>query len=151
MSFNWVKRVDWPKILLAALIYFVLAFIIRQAEAILTMNYYTDPQYFGVWSKLMMPKAGPPELSFHLTSALFTFLTGIALALFYEFIKDTLPKNKWKRGMYFGDIVVVLGLVFFALPTLLLVNLPLSLQAVWFMTSALVFYLGSAVFVKVLK
>ncbi len=41
----------------------ILAQIVHTLESILTMGYYTDPAYFQVWSKVMMPAAGPPPAS----------------------------------------------------------------------------------------
>ena len=47
-------------ILCGALAYTVILFIVHMAGAIVDMGYYLMPDYFAVWSKIMMPVPGPP-------------------------------------------------------------------------------------------
>ena len=68
---KWIAKIDLKKVLLASLAYTIVAMIIRQIEAVLTMRYYLMPEYFGVWSQVMMPTAGPPPPSFFTTSTSF--------------------------------------------------------------------------------
>ena len=145
------NKIHWKKILTAGCIYSIIAFIVHQIEAVLTMNYYLMPEYFGVWSKVMMPKAGPPPTSFFITSVLFSLATGVVLAVFYEYIKSLLPKDKWQRTVCFTKIVVRLSFVFFSLPTYLLFNLPFMLLVWWFISSVVIYFLAAIVFVRVLK
>jgi len=145
------KKINWKKVLTAGFVYLIIAFIIRQVEAILTMNYYTMPEYFGVWSKVMMPKAGPPPPSFFITSLLFSFLTGVGLAVFYDWIKSLLPKDKWSRIFCFTCLITGLSFIFFSLTAFLLFNLPFMLLVWWFVSSVIIFFLTAMVFVRVLK
>lgn len=145
------NKISWQKIVAAGFIYVVIATIIRQIEVALTMNYYTDPQYFGVWSKLMMPKAGPPPAEFFLLSLSFTFITGVVLAVFYEFIKSLLPQDFWKKAIWFSKINIILTLVFSFLPLYLLINLPLQLLLIWFVTGSLTLVIYAAVLGRIMK
>ena len=145
------KKIQWKKVLTAGFAYLVIAFVVRQAEVVLTMKYYLMPEYFGVWSKLMMPKAGPPPTSFFITSILFSYITGVGLAAFYDYIKSLLSKDKWPKVFCFTKIVVGLSFVLFSLPTYLLFNLPFMLLIWWFVSSVVVFFLTAVFFVKVLK
>jgi hypothetical protein len=148
---EFFKKIQWKKVLTAGFIYLIIAFIIRQVEAVLTMNYYLMPEYFGVWSKLMMPKAGAPPTSFFLTSILFSFITGVGLAIFYDCIKTLLPKDKWQRILCFTCLITGLSFLFFSLTAFLLFNLPFMLLVWWFISSVVIFFLTAAVFVRILK
>lgn len=145
------KKIRWGKVLVAGFLFLIIATVIRQIEAILTMRYYLIPEYFGVWSRAMMPKAGPPPTSFYLTSWVFSFITGVVLAGFYDLAKDFLGKTCCNKTCGFTCIMVALSLVFFSLPAYLLFNLPLVLLMSWFISSVIVFYLVAVVFGKVLR
>ncbi|MCL5438633.1 MAG: hypothetical protein M1268_01445 [Patescibacteria group bacterium] len=147
----WLKRNRWDKVFIAAILYTVIAMLARQVEAILTIDYYKMPDYFGVWSKTMMPNAGPPPASFLGISLLFTFIGGLVLAIFYNYIKGLLPEKLLKRAFSYTEIVVVLILVLSYFPMYMLFNLPFTLLVIWFITTFVVIFLGSIVFVKLLK
>jgi len=145
------KKIRWGKVVLAALLYLVIATVVHQIETALTMRYYLMPEYFGVWSKVMMPKAGPPPTGFFLTSLVFSFIGGLVLASFYDLAKDFLGKSCCSKTCGFVCWTVALSLVFFSLPAYLLLNLPLMLLVVWFISGAVILYLAALVFGKVLK
>jgi hypothetical protein len=147
----WIKEISWKRVTLATLIFGVISFVIRQIEAILTMKYYFMPQYFGVWSKLMMPVAGPPPASFMITSFIFTLITGVSVSLIYYYLKDHLPKETHKRIFYFADLMIGTSFVFFTLPTYLMFNVPVGLLVSWFISSFIILTLGSWVMVKIIK
>jgi len=157
---NWIKKISWPKVLLCALIYTVVATVIHQIEAVFTMSYYTMPEFFGVWSKLMMPaspaslggpSAGPPPASFMVTSVILTFVSGISLALVYYYLRDILPKDAKRRVLFFADLMIALSFIFFTLPAYLLFNLPLALLVSWFISSFVILCAASFTFVKILR
>lgn len=149
--FDGIKKLQWQKIFISGFIFLIIAAIVRQLEVILTMRYYQMPEFFGVWSKLMMPSVGPPPASFLFTSLLFSFLTGVTLAGFYDFVKSLLPKNKTQRIFCFTELVIIISFVLFSLPVYLLFNLPVELLVTWFISSVIIFLLSAAVFVKLLK
>ena len=148
---KWIKNIYWRKVLLTGFLYTVIAFVLHQLEVIITMKYYLMPEYFGLWSKLMMPKAGPPPLEFFITSLVFTFVTGVSLALVYYYVRDLLPKDFKKRVFYFADLMIATSFIFFTLPTYLLFNVPGGLLIIWFMTSFIILLASSFVFVKLIK
>jgi len=151
MSSQCFKDMPWRKVFLAAFFYLLIAFVIRQIEAFSTMKYYVMPEYWGVWSKVMMPTAGPPPASFHLLSAIFTFLTGLVLAYFFLVTQKLLGKSFWSKVGSFTAAFAVLSLVFSFLPMYLLINLPWVLLVVWFLTGVLTVFLGTLVFGKLFK
>jgi hypothetical protein len=155
-----IQGVRWKKVVLGGFISLVIAIVIRQIEAMLTMDYYKMPELFGVWSKLMMPETGlpgtemvqgPPGAEFFLVSILSAFLSGVTLAALYEIIKDKLETGTWKRALNFTCFTVWLGIIFFTLPTILLINLPLELLGIWLISTAIILFLSSLVFGKILK
>ena len=151
MCFETFKKIHWKNVLFAALIYLVIAYVIRQIEVIITMPFYFDPNYLSVWSTLMMPEPGPPPLSFTLISIVFTFTTGLVLAALWAALKDFLPKQFWAKVLAYTDIVVALMLVLSFLPMVLLINLPLLLIFSWFITGILTTFVGALIFAKMLK
>jgi hypothetical protein len=147
----WIKELKYGKVLLASVIFTVISFVIHNVEAMIDMRYYVMPQYFGVWSKLMMPSAGPPPPSFMIISLIFTFITGVSLTLIYYYLKDHLPVEKKRRVLYFADLMLGTYLVFFTLPTYLMFNVPGGLLVSWFISTFIILTAGSWVFVKIIK
>lgn len=141
----------WGKIFLVSFLLLVVEMVIRNIEAVATMNFYLDPQYFSVWSKAMMPKEGPPPAEFFVLSAAFTLLSAMVLACVYECIKSSLEKDYWKRVLGFTKLMAGLTLVFAYLPMYLMINLPVALLISWFLTSVLITFIGAMMFVKILK
>jgi hypothetical protein len=147
----WIREISWKKIILSSLTFTAIAFVIRQVEAVLIMNYYKTPELFGLWSKVMMPKAGPPPVSFIITSLIFTFATGVSLALIYYYLKDHLPKDNKKRVFYFADLMIGTSFVFFTLPVYLMFNVPLGLLVNWFVSTFIILTMASWILVKIIK
>ena len=147
----WIKEFNYKKMFLASVIFTVISFVIHNVEAIIDMKYYVSPQYFGVWSKLMMPSNGPPPPAFMITSLIFTFITGISVTLIYYYLKDHLPVEKKKRIFYFADLMIATYFVFFTLPTYLMFNVPVGLLVSWFISTFIIVLSASWVLVKIVK
>lgn len=150
-NLKWAKKINFGKLLLVAGIYTVVAIIIRQIEAVLTMKYYMMPEYFGVWSKIMMPTVGPPPIDFFLSSAVITFATGLSITIIYYYMRDILPKDPKTRTFYFADILIGTSFVFFTLPVYLLFDVPWQLLVSWFVTTFIILLIGSYTIVKIIK
>ena len=144
-------KIRWGKIILVSIILLVIQMVIMNIEAFFDMKYYIMPQYFTVWSGLMMPNAGPPPIEFFIMSSLFSFLSALVLACVYECFKGSLEKKFWSRVLGYTKLMALLSLIFAYLPMYLMINLPLGLIASWFISGILVIFLGTIVFVKVLK
>lgn len=144
-------KIKWDKVILSGLIFTAIAMLVRQIEAMLTLSYYQMPEYFGVWSQVMMPEIGPPPAGFMVTSLLFSLFSGCSLAVFYELVKPLLARNALRGALTFTKIVFGLSLVFFTLPVYLLFNVPMGLLIWWLASSAVIFFLSAMVFAKILK
>jgi len=141
----------WLKVVLAAIAFAVISVVINTAFSIATMSYYTDPAYFAVWSKLMMPTAGPPPMSFFVYSIVFSFITGLIFAGVYTKVSSVIKGSGAEKGLRYGiGLFLVTGIPFF-LTTLLLINIPLVLSIVWLIGSLIVYLIGGIAIAKIVK
>lgn len=147
----WIQKINWGKTFLVAVIYTVIAYVVHMIEAMLTLKYYMDPQYAGLWSKIMMPTAGPPPMEFTVMSLVFSLVTGISIVLIYYYLRDHLPPLGFRRAFYFADILVATGFLFFTLPAYLMFNVPVGILVSWFISSFIILTAGSWVIVKIIK
>ncbi|MFH1210949.1 MAG: hypothetical protein V1645_03455 [archaeon] len=146
MKFS-IWKVFWAGVLFA-----FLSQIIHTLGSWLTMGYYTNPAYFSVWSKIMMPNAGPPPASFYLYSILFGVVGGIFVALVYGVVKNSVPgKTVARKGLNFGVLAFLIGGVSGFLMMLLLINLPAALVLYWAFESLVIYLLGGMVIAWVMR
>jgi hypothetical protein len=153
------SNLSWPtsdfmktwKIIVAGIVFAIIAEVINTLVAFATMNFYTDPTYFEVWSKIMMPTAGPPTAEFYYYSIAFSIITGIIYAIVYEIIKKSMLGNTViKRGLYFGFLLFLIGAPGF-LTMYLLINLPALLVVYWTISSLIVDLIFGTVVAKLSK
>ncbi|MCX6732713.1 MAG: hypothetical protein NTV98_04190 [Candidatus Roizmanbacteria bacterium] len=150
-TIKWLTKINWGKVFIVGIIYTVVATLIHQLEAMISLKYYMMPEYFAVWSRTMMPIAGPPPMDFFVKSTIMTITSGISLALVYCYIRDMLPKNIKERVLLFADLLAGLQFIFFILPVYLLFNLPIGLLINWFISGFLILVITSYLCVKILK
>jgi len=155
---KWISKISWGKLVLSGSLYAIFSIIVRQIEALITMRYYQMPEFFGVWSKAMMPASpagrpsfGPPPLQFFISSSVMTLASGIMLGLVYYYVRDLLPSGFQKRVFFFADLMIGFEFIFFTLPVYLLFNVPLELLVSWFISGFIILLFASFVFVKILK
>jgi hypothetical protein len=123
---------DVIRVILAGLVFTVIAFVINNVFAMLTMNYYMMPEYFSVWSKIMMPSAGPPPASFMYLSFALNFIVGMLFAAVYMTIQKVFDNESIvKKGMTFGVFAFLLGVLPGTIGMYLMINLPVGLLAWW--------------------
>jgi hypothetical protein len=140
------------KLLLAAILFTIISEVIHTAESFFTMSFYTDSNYFAVWSKIMMPTVGPPSTSFYVYSIIFTFISGLIFAFVFTKVKNVIKANVWwKIGKRFGIGVWLVASIPWALTTYLLINLPPMLLVYWSISSLIVYVLAGIAIAKILK
>ena len=140
------------KIFLCGIIFAVIAWVIHTIESILSMSFYTDPNYFSVWSKLMMPTAGPPPASFMVYSLLFSFIGGVLFALVYDVVKNSIKeKTTLDTGAFYGLLVFLIAGIPLSLTMILLINLPLALILIWAVSGLIVYIINGIIVAKLLK
>ena len=141
------------KIITAAIAYVIIALIINTVSAMLTMSYYLDPNYFEVWSKLMMPTAGPPPAEFTYYSIAFSFIAGLIYSFVYSKAMVLFKtKSALKKGLKYGFGLFLLAGIPFFLSVYLLINLPLGLLISWLIFNGLIQYLlGGIAIAEIVK
>jgi len=136
---------DVKKWILAAIVFAIIAQIVYFIGAIIDMPYYLMQDYFSVWSKVMMPAAGPPPMTFFAFSIAFNFIAGLIFAGVYERIKSLL------KGIQFGLALFLVSTVPGMFSTYLTINLPAMLIASWAVQGLVIFLLMGIAFEKILK
>ena len=131
----------------------VIAFVMHTLSSILTMDYYTDPNYFPVWSNIMMPGEGSPPAEFTYYSLGFAFIIGLIYSYIYSRINKIFKiKSAVKKGLKYGFAIFLIAGIPFFLTTFLLINLPLSLLIYWLIIDGLLTYLiGGIAIAKIIK
>jgi uncharacterized membrane protein YeaQ/YmgE (transglycosylase-associated protein family) len=146
------NKISTGRIIIAGIIFAVIAEIIHSIGAYASMKYYTMPEYFPVWSKIMMPSAGPPPTSFMIYGLVFSFITGFLLAMVYSVIKEGIPaKALNKKGLIFGLLLFLIAGIPGALSMYLLINLPIALIIGWTIEDLIVYLVGGIVIARINK
>lgn len=113
--------------------------------AFVEMGYYKDPQYFPVWSKLMMPTAGPPPASFFLYSLALGFIGWFFFLAVFRVVRDGIPvEDPTVKGLYYGIMIFLAGNLGQSLGMGLIVNLPYGLLFLWTVESMLIYLVNGA-------
>ena len=133
------------KIIVVGIVYAIIAQVFHIVEAYATMDFYKDPAYFSVWSKIMMPGEGAPPNEFYYYSIMFSIITGIIFAVVYETIKKGLPGESIRKGFYYGFLVFLISGIPFFLTMYLLINLPTTLLIVWLADSLIIYLIVGAI------
>ena len=143
---------NWKRIIIAAIVFAIIAQVLRTVESMLTMDFYMDPEYFGVWSKLLMPTAGPPPAEFFYASVISSLIIALIYAVVYDVVKGSLPgKTFIKKGLQYGIILFMIVQIPGLLGMYLLVNLPTLLLVYWGISSLVISLIGGIVFAKIIK
>ena len=130
------------KIILGAIAYLIIAQVLHFASIFLTMDYYLDSNYFGVWSKTMMPAAGAPPMEFYYYSIAFGFVVGLIYSYIYSKVSDFMKApTVVKKGLKFGFAIFLIAGIPFFFTMYLLINLPLGLLLYWLFIDGLLTYL----------
>jgi hypothetical protein len=118
----------------------------------LTMDFYMDEAYFAVWSKLMMPTAGPPPSEFYIASITSAVIIALIYAAAYDMLKNSLPgKTDLMKGMKYGILLFVLVQIPGLLGMWLLINLPALLLVYWGIGSLVMLLIGGIAIAKIVK
>ena len=142
----------WKRIIIAAIIFTIIAQVLRTVESMLTMDFYMDPEYFGIWSKLMMPTAGPPPAEFFYVSIISSLIIALIYAAVYDIVKGSMPgKTTIKKGLQYGIVLFLIVQIPGLLGMYLLVNLPTLLLVYWGISSLVISLIGGIVFAKIIK
>lgn len=145
------RKISAWKILVSGAIFAAVAQAIHTAGAYLSMNYYINPAYSGVWSRLMMSiEPGSFFNSFTYLSMAAAFITGIIFAFAYALFRASVPgKDVISRGLSYGFIVLLISAIPGYLSLYLLVNMPAMLIFYWAAESAAIYLISGLAVAKV--
>lgn len=136
-------------IIIAAILFMIIAQVIHSFGAFATMGFYTEPEYFHLWSEIMMPGAGAPGMEFYAVSLIFNFITALILTVFYVVIKGAVPgKFSLIKGVNYGIMLFVITAIPTFLSTTLLLNLPIVLSISWMIEALIIDILGGIIIAK---
>jgi hypothetical protein len=134
-----------------ALAYTIISYIVHMAGAIVDMGYYMMPEYFAVWSKIMMPVAGPPPIEFTYASLLFGFIAGLLFTYCYYLVRNSMPGKGIAKGLNYGMFVMLLAGLPFYMSMTLLINLPQGLMLSWLLQTFVIYELAGIAAVKLVR
>lgn len=130
----------------------ILAQIVHTIGAFIAMGYYTNPDYFGVWSEIMMPGQGPPPFEFYYYSLFFNFIVGLMYAHVYTMVeKSVRGKSLFDKGIWYGCLLLLIGVIPGSLSLYLLIKLPVALIFEWAIEGVVISFLGAVVIAKTLE
>lgn len=139
-------------IILSAVAVAILSQVIHTLGAIATMNFYLDPAFFPVWSKIMMPGAGAPPTEFYLLSLASSFIAGLLYAGGYSLLIKSIPgKTFVTKGLHYGALLFAIAGIPMTLTLILLINLPFALLAAWAVESLTVSLLAGIAIAELVK
>jgi len=137
---------DLKRFLFAVILFTVVAQIVHTLGSILAMGYYLDPAYFDVWSKIMMPIAGPPPAKFFFLSIDLGLIASIIYVYAYVILEKSIPGKGWVRnGLNYGALLFLLGTLPGMLSIVLLINLPILLILEWAAEGLVVMLIGGLI------
>ncbi len=146
------RRFPFWKWILGGIIFAVIAQLVHNLSAFFSMKFYLMPEYFSVWSKLMIPDAGPPPASFMWYALLFSFVAGLIFVFAYLFVKSSISvSGAVKKGFSYGCLVFLVGIVPFSLSLYLLINLPSALIWIWALESLIVYLINGMIVAALFK
>jgi hypothetical protein len=146
------EKISFWRILAAGILYAIVSQVINTLGAFFSMGYYLMEEYFPVWSKVMMPAAGPPPSSFYVYSICFGVLMGMLFAIVYSVIKSGVPgRTAVKKGLVYGLLVFLVAGIPLSLTMYLLIYLPAGLLWIWAVTSLIAYLVSGVITAKICK
>jgi hypothetical protein len=145
-------RIDTVRLLLAALAYTVFAYLLHLLGAMLTLDYYLNPAYFSVWSRILMPISGPPPLTFSVYSLVLGYITALLFAFIYLQIRPLFKEmSRVRTGATYGFGVFLVGGLPGFLMLWLLINLPFLLIVEWAIEGLIANLVGGVLIASILR
>ncbi|HLD38806.1 MAG TPA: hypothetical protein VJB05_00660 [archaeon] len=135
----------------AGIVYAVISMVVNTLWAFIDMPYYLMQEYFAVWSKLMMPTAGPPGVEFYVASFVFTLVAGLIFAGVYSRVKASIRGKGVRKGLRFGFGMFLISVIPGMFSLFLLINLPTALIISWTVSGLVTSLLGGIVIEKFVR
>ncbi len=143
-------NINFKLVVISSIVFLIISQIINTITAVFTMSYYTNPEFFALWSKLMMPANGPPGTEFFLASIIIDIIIGIILAGSYALLADSIPGEGISKGINYGILLFLIAGVPFTLTIYLLFAVPGSLLIYWTISTLVIYLISGAAFAKII-
>ncbi len=135
--------------IIAAILFMIIAQVIHTLGSYATMSFYTNPEYFHLWSEIMMPNMGPPGIEFFVLSIIFNFITALIFTIFYVIIKNSVHgKFSFMKGINYGIMLFFITAIPTFLSMSLLLSLPIILNISWMIEALIIDIFGGIVIAK---
>ena len=147
-----IEKKYFKPILLASIAATIASFILHNIGSLLTMDYYANPAYSAIWSKIMMPAPGPPPLSFFIYALAFGLVECLIFASAYAILMKSIPgKTKTGKGLNYGALLFLLSNVPGSLAMYLLLSVPAVIIGIWAVEGLVVMLVSGLIFAKMIK
>lgn len=140
----WFNFFSW-RVWLAAFAFGAIAQFVHSLLTLASVGYYTDPAYFGVWSKLMMPHDGGFSSNFIYYSLTVNVFLGVVFAGLYKWLHACFCGQGWQRGLCFGWLLFLVKSLPFSITCYLLFALPAGLVILWLVENFVIDLTGGIV------
>ncbi len=111
-------------IIIGGILFAIASQIILMGEVIATMDIYMMPEYFPVWSTLMMPDMGPPPAIFYAISISVSLGLALLYSAVYGILQNGIPGTGLRRGINYGILLFLISSLPSMLGMWMLINLP---------------------------
>ncbi len=145
-----MRKLHTIQIIISGFIFTIVSQIFNILGAILTMQYYTNPAYFSLWSKLMMPSNGPPGVDFYLASIAIGLINGIIFASAYYLLNQSIPGKGISKGLNYGILLFLMVGIPFTLTIHLLLAVPAMLLLNWAISGLIIYLISGVAFSKII-
>jgi hypothetical protein len=143
---------DWKKASIAAVAFAIISQVVYFIGATFDMGYYADPANASLWSRSMMPVAGPPPLEFFLMSLAMGFATGLLYALAFTLVHKGLnAKGVVQTGLKFGLFLFAMVSVTGFVSMSLLLAIPTGLQFSWLLQGLAISLASGLAYAKIMS
>lgn len=113
-------------IIVGGILFAIASQIILMCEVFATIDIYMMPEYFPVWSTLMMPDMGPPPAIFYAISISVTFGLAFLYNAVYGILQNGIPGTGLRRGLNYGILLFLISSLPSILGMWMLINLPVK-------------------------
>ena len=133
------------RILAATVIILFISQIVHNLSIIFSMSFYTNPEFFTIWSPAMMSLGNAtPSMDFFYMSIGYTFISSLIFVLIYSVLGKSISGGRTRRGVLFGFMVFLIATIPYTFTTILILNLPSGLPILWAAENLIIYLVGGA-------
>ena len=126
--------------------------VVHNIGALLAMDYYTNPDYYQLWSPFMLELSNPsPDMEFFSASIGFGFIRAILFVAIYLMLGSNIQMKPAKRGLAFGILIFLVATVSYSLSMFLLLSLPSGIIVIWALENLAIYAIAGALIGRILS